>query len=504
MMQSDRRNGGTLRAVCISAWLAVAGGWPEHAETGLPRSDPGSQGVAVAGLLDLVDALDRHEGLHGLVVVRHGRVIAEGWWKPYDAATPHALYSLSKSFTATAVGLAVADGRLAVADRVVSFFPDQAPGEMSPHLREMRVADLLRMATGHQTDPPRPAAGGWVKAFLAHPVPFKPGTHFLYSSSATFMQSAIVEKVTGEPLLEYLAPRLLAPLGIEGATWEQNPDGIAVGGYGLSLRTGDIAAFGQLLLQRGRWRDRQIVPAEWIDAATARQTANGSDPDSDWDQGYGYQFWRCRHGAFRGDGAFGQFCVVMPRQDAVVAITAGTSDMQGILDIVWRHLLPALGEDAVTDEPVILARLRARLADLSLPTPTAGPPAAAFVGRRFTFADNPRQIEAAAVEPGEKSDLLQLRIAGREERIVCGRGRWVPGKLALGTLERQAIAAAGGWQGDSFTARICFPRTPFLVTIALDVTGDGVTLRQRTNVGFGRLEEEPLRGTATRAAPGQD
>lgn len=493
----DRRTGVGRRwlGCIVAAVLAL----PDGARGGLPRSDPGPQGVAVAGLVDLIDALDRHDGLHGVVVVRHGHVVAEGWWAPYDGATPHALYSLSKSFTATAVGLAVAEGKLSVADRVTSFFPDDVPAEPAANLRAMRVADLLRMSTGQQTEPPRPSDGGWVKAFLAHPVPFKPGTHFLYNTSATFMQAAIVERVTGTPLLDYLTPRLLGPLGIEGATWERSPEGTATGGYGLALRTGDIATFGQLLLQRGRWEGRQLVPEEWIAAATARQTANGSNPDSDWDQGYGYQFWRCRHGAFRGDGAFGQFCVVLPEQDAVVAITAGTKDMQGILDILWRHLLPALGDAPVPDDPALLGALRARLAGLRLPTPPAHAAPEAHVGRRFTFADNARRIESVAVERGADADHLLLRVAGRDERITCGRGRWERGELALGPLERQPIAAAGGWEGDSFTARICFPRTPYLVTLALDVTADGATLHQRTNVGFGRTAEEPLRGTA--AAP---
>ena len=138
------------------------------------------------------------------------------------------------------------------------------------------------------------------------------------------MLSAIVQKATGKTVLDYLRPRLFEPLGIENPTWETSPQGISLGGYGLSIRTEDIARFGQLYLQKGKWQGKQLVPAAWVEAATARQTSNGSNPKSDWDQGYGYQFWRCRHGAYRGDGAFGQFCIVMPEQDAVVAITSGT------------------------------------------------------------------------------------------------------------------------------------------------------------------------------------
>src|SRR5437660_3191760 len=156
------------------------------------------------------------------------------------------------------------------------------------------------------------------------------------------MQSAIVQKVTGQTVLDYLRPRLFEPLGIADPTWGTSPQGITLGGYGLSIRTEDIAKFGQLYLQHGKWNDRQLIPAAWVEAATSRQTSNGSNPNSDWDQGYGYQFWRARHGAYRGDGAFGQFCIVMPEQDAVVAITSGVRDMQAVLNLVWEQLLPAL------------------------------------------------------------------------------------------------------------------------------------------------------------------
>ena len=186
------------------------------------------------------------------MLVRHGQVVAEGWWAPYAADTPHELYSLSKSFTSTAVGLAIAEGKLSVDDEVLKFFPDQAPAEPSANLKSMRVQDLLRMSAGHQAEIPTSREGMTTQAFLAQPVPFKPGTRFLYNTPATFMLSAIVQKVTGETVLNYLKPRLFAPLGIENPTWATNVQGISLGGYGLSVRTEDIARFGQLYLQNGK------------------------------------------------------------------------------------------------------------------------------------------------------------------------------------------------------------------------------------------------------------
>ncbi len=274
----------------------------------LPRSSPEAQGIASGEILAFVEAAENEiDALHSFMLVRHGHVVAEGWWEPYGAETRHMLYSLSKSFTSTAVGMAVAEGRMTIDDLVLEYFPEDAPDTISAQLKAMRVRDLLRMATGQHVEPAFGSATNWPKVFLAQEVVHKPGTYFLYNTAATFMLSAIVQKATGMSVLDFLRPRLFEPLGIEGATWGTNPEGINFGGYGLSVRTEDIASLGQLYLQRGLWHGRQLLPAAWVEEATARQIANGSNPGSDWDQGYGYQFWRCRHNAYRGDGAFGQY-----------------------------------------------------------------------------------------------------------------------------------------------------------------------------------------------------
>jgi CubicO group peptidase (beta-lactamase class C family) len=333
--------------------------------TGLPRSTPEAQGVSSAGIREFIETADGNvNSMHSFMLVRHGHVVAEAWWEPESAEKQHILWSLSKSFTSTAVGLAVAEGELSVDDLVLKFFPEDAPENPSANLKQMRIRDLLTMSTGHQDEVRLDDKTPWVKAFLAHPVPHKPGTHFRYNTPATYMLSAIVQKVTGETVLEYLKPRLFEPLGIDKPQWDASPQGISIGGYGLFIRTEDIAKFGQLYLQKGKWNGKQLLPAEWVKQASSKQVSNGSDPQGDWDQGYGFQFWRCRHGAFRGDGKDGQFCIVLPEQDAVVAITANTSDMQAELNIVWDKLLPAFGDKPKPENPEEQARLKAVIAKL--------------------------------------------------------------------------------------------------------------------------------------------
>ena len=335
----------------------------------LPRSSPEEQGISSDAIREFALAADQQlKTLHSFMLVRHGHVVAECWWKPQAAETPHVMHSLSKSFTSTAIGLAIEEGKLSLDDEVLKFFPEDAPAEPSKNLKAMRVRDLMMMSTGHQVEVKLREVKDtpWTKAFLAHPVPFKPGTHFMYNTAATYMQSAIVQKVTGKTVLEYLRPRLFEPLGITDPKWEKSPQGINFGGFGLFIRTEDIAKFGQLYLQGGKWEGKQLIPASWVAQATARQTSNGSNPASDWDQGYGFQFWRCRHNAFRGDGANGQYCVVMPEQDAVIAITADLRNMQEPLNLVWDKLLPAMMPSALPENTEALEKLKKTLMSLEV------------------------------------------------------------------------------------------------------------------------------------------
>lgn len=366
-MLSHRISYPTIALLCLLVLPALAD------EKSLPRSSPESQGIPSAAIRDFIETADQKiKTMHSVMIVRHGKVVAECWWKPEGPEVRHVLWSLSKSYTSTAVGLAVAEGKLSIDDKVLKFFPEDAPVEPSENLKAMTVRDLLTMSTGHASEPRLSPDANWVKTFLAHPVAHKPGSTFLYNTPATYMQSAIVKKVTGENVVDYLKPRLFDPLGIESPEWGTSPQGITLGGYGLKVRTEDIGKFGQLYLQKGKWGDKQLLPAEWIALATSKQVENDKAPSGrnpDWRQGYGFQFWQCQHGAFRGDGKDGQFCIVIPEKDTVIAITALTGNMQAQLDIVWEKLLPALGDKALPENADELKKLKDVCSEL-----TAGKP----------------------------------------------------------------------------------------------------------------------------------
>ncbi len=321
----------------------------------LPRAKASaSLDEAFASYLQAV--ADSAEDLHSVMVLQHGRVLEEKFFVP---DTAHILNSVSKTFTSTAVGFAITEGLLHLDDKIVDLFPESLPDHVSDTLARVTIRHLLTMNSGHGTDPTysiRSGEGDWVKGFMEWPLQYEPGTCYCYNSLGTYVLSAAVQKVTGQKVVDYLDSRLWQPLGIEKPFWQESPAGINTGGWGLFLKTEDLAKMGQLLLQGGKWNGKQILPAEYVAEATRAQVPcqpswiradkvaeSGLTPEnSDWVLGYGYQIWRCRHNAYRADGAGGQYIIVIPEKDAVVVNTAALQDMQAELNLVWDYILPAL------------------------------------------------------------------------------------------------------------------------------------------------------------------
>lgn len=442
-MISNRRT--FLKQVGISAaglaYVSAAPGYfGDFGGSALPRSSPEQQACTSSRLKVFLDEVAKSNiEFHSLMVVRNGYVVAEGWWSPYRPTLRHTLYSLSKSFTSTAVGFAVGEGKLNIDDTVISFFPSEAPEQPDANLLGMKVKHLLTMSTGHVKDTIQPMRHGkdtWVRTFLTQPVDREPGTFFLYNTGATYILSAIVQKVTGETLLQYLRPRFFDPLGIEGEDWETDPLGINTGGYGLRVKTEDIAKFGQFYLQKGKWRGQQILSSQWIEEATRTQiVSNSSNPsrpreEDDWAQGYGFQFWRCRPGGYRADGAFGQFCIVMPDYNAVIAITGESFSMQKSMDLIWTYLLPSMDKTHSTlpADPKHQEDLKQMLDRLSLQPPVNQPisPVAAIIsGKDITLA--PNEFMADKIRLDFKNDNCLVTVTGGKgvQRVSCGINKWI-------------------------------------------------------------------------------
>jgi CubicO group peptidase (beta-lactamase class C family) len=476
----------------------------------LPRSTPEAEGLSSAGVLALVEALDSGSmgEIHSLMLLRHGKVVAEGWWAPYAPEDIHVLYSVSKSFNATAVGLAVADGLLAVDDLLVPYFADLAPAVVDPELAAMQIRHLLTMSTGHTSDSidamRQRSDGQWMRSFLEGDVQQAPGSNFLYNSGAAYMLGALVQRVTGLTVEEYLKPRLFEPLGVTAELWGKSQEGVSLGDGGLSVRTEDLAKFGQLHLQGGVWNGEQVVPAEWVANATARQVSSG-EGTGNWNHGYGYQFWQSRVG-YRADGSLGQFSFVLPEQDIVLAITSGTNDTDGVMNAVWDNLLPAVLGDAQPENAAALGALGERLAALSLAAPdgaATSPLAAGVSGSRYVTAPNSQGISAVSLDFSGASPVLLIEDANGPHSITVGMGEWV--RQRTGFKQRinelfdtpdQGLAARGAWSAeDTFVARLTFNETPYTATATFKFEGEQVRVNMGYNVRWGALAEAEVSGS---------
>ena len=477
----------------------------------LPRGNAADHGVDPGAILRFLDALDERTDIemHSLMVVRHGRVAAEGWWGPYSAGRPQLLYSLSKSFTSTAAAFARDEGLLDLDDTVISHFAEFAADITDPRSRSVKVRHVAAMASGHtremlgealERDKEEP-----VRGFLLIPPDRDPGTVFAYSQPCTYTLASIIQRNAGMPLTQYLRPRLFDPLGIGHVGWSALA-GREQGFSGLHARTEDIAKLGLLYLQRGRWEEAQLIPEEWVAEATSEQVGNAAEGGpGDWGQGYGYQFWMSRHG-YRGDGAFGQFCLILPEQDAVIVTTAYTLAMPDLLDAIWEHLLPGLGSDSPDD--TAQEQLSARLARLELAA-CPGAPGPADWGQwagAFTIVNSAADTQAEAfplsleprtfltsIDVAPRADGWQISLIEPDNALAfpVGTGGWTVSDHVDRHGGTIPVAASGGWIDDqTLRVEVIFLETPHRMDIICSLPQRSATAEWRhPPLSAGRLRQ---------------
>ena len=477
----------------------------------LPRDVPEKEGVSATDISRFLEATTHGKTeFHSFMFLRHGMVVAEGWWNPYAPELKHTLYSTSKSFTAAAVGFALTEGRLHLSDKVVSFFPNDLPDPIPPFLAELTVKDALMMSDGQEPEPTTAVVidTNWARKFLSMPIVHEPGTKFLYNSAGTYMLAAIVQKVTGQTVLDYLKPRLFEPLGITGEDWETSPQGVNTGGWGLRLKTEDMAKFGQLYLQDGNWNGKQILPQSWVKEATTMKimqdpnAPQGKKDSSDWLQGYCYQMWRCRHNGVRADGAFGQYIIMLPDEDAVIAVQAETPDMQEEINLVWQYLLPSMHPGTLPPDPGADAQLKTQLAALALPVPNpkAGPSSDPFNGKTFNLEPNTKKMQAISFDL--TGDICHLTVKGDTAvyHLTFGDGRWVTGvttrpgpNLLTGANHHDvglpAFPIAGGYEWvDDHTLKLVlrYIESPHTETMICHIDGNQLSIEDQNSFQYGK------------------
>ncbi|MCR8644617.1 beta-lactamase family protein [Paenibacillus sp. N1-5-1-14] len=478
-----------------------------QSSSSLPIDISENHGLASSYLHDFLNEIEHlNLEVNSFILLQNGFATAQFWKKPYHKDAPQLLYSLSKSFTSIAIGIAWDQGLLNLDDAVVSFFPDKLSSPISPNLAKMKIHHLLAMNTGHQDSIYTQIASeqDWVKAFLAQEVDHEPGTHYVYNTHATYMLSAIIEQVSDENLVDFLMPRLFEPLGIAKPSWETCPLGIIAGGMGLSLKTEDIAKFGQMLLNRGTYLGKRIVSEAYLDLATTEQSDNRASnvalnrPDSM--QGYGYQFHLCRYGCFRGDGSFGQMCFVAPKQNIVIAVTASFASMQRqqeLLNLIYEHIIFQVKSNVVlevvsSDREQFQHRLScmgyADLTGISIPSGIPN-----LSGRHYVMEANRLGLQRLIVEMD--NNRLQLRTfydASGEHVLTFDftKSSHIQDVFMKDlNLHKQEVVTYASWQdSQTLLLTLIYIETPYHVTYTIQFLERTIDFHYQMNVSLGSKE----------------
>ncbi|GAA3409447.1 serine hydrolase domain-containing protein [Paenibacillus hodogayensis] len=466
----------------------------------LVREFPEHHGLSSKALSRFFDRVEQNKlQVNSFMLLQDGQVTAQMWRAPYRPNCPQLLYSLSKSVTSIAVGIAADNGYVHLDDPVNHFFPEQCPEHISENLEKMKIHHLLSMNTGHHSNIYNAVTGekDWVRSFLSLEVECEPGSYYSYNTPATYMLSAIIQQATGQQLVDFLMPRLFEPLGIDRPVWETCPMGIVAGGMGLSLTTEGVAKFGQMLLDKGKYEGKTIVSEAYMALATREQSDNRQGAKRiDWAQGYGYQFHLCRKGCFRGDGSNGQLCFVAPEQRIVIAATSAFPHMdqlQTFLDLIYEHIIDELDSSQtvlpLTADSVALRQL---LADMAYPVPVARPipdNAADLDGRLYRIGDNPEKLHKLGfARIGER---LEVRFCYEEsENRVLEFDFRSPVHVHDShvkdlAIHRQEAVTYAAWH-DNMTLKLTllYIETPYCVSYTLHFTAGGIKLHFHKNVSM--------------------
>lgn len=398
--------------------------------TPLARVRPEEVGIPPSAILRFMeDMTERNMNLHSFMLLRHGKVAAEGYYSPFHKDLRHPIFSVSKSLTSAAIG----EGRISLEDKVIHFFPDKQPETVHPYTADMTIRHLLSMQTVHRKSTNKEARD-IVFEYLHTPPSHPPGTVFAYDTTGTHTLCAILQRVTGTTVHDYLDNRLFQPIGMQDIEWETCPLGINLGGSGAYCTTEDLAKFGQLYLQDGLWNGIRILPEGWVELSTSKVVDNSSAGILlEGRSGYGYQFWRARRQAYCAFGAGGQFVLVIPEHDAVFVSTANTmlnrDEHQGILDGVWTHLVSSMQEPCPLDDAGY-DRMQQRLSALKLHLPEGSSISSTAVqvsGKQYRLtANEPGWTECHFTFREQSCELILVHEIGHSE-VICSMNDWYIG-----------------------------------------------------------------------------
>ena len=410
------------------------------------KATPESCGISSKNLINFVEALIKgpeDNETHSFMIIRHGKLVCEGHFAPYTGEIPHLLYSVSKSFASMAIGFLVEEGKVSVDDYIYTYFPELITDDINKENLKIKIHDLLSMSFGQQggaVHEGQNRSDAMLYDFFYRNKDIECGTMFRYDSYGSYMLAALVKKLTGMNIPEYLMPKLFEPLGIELPFYRKDSIGISIGYSGMRLRTCDLAKIGFVYLNGGKWNGKQIIPESWVNLATKKHIPTNSPTGEDWQQGYCYQFWRGRHNTARLCGACGQMCVMMPDYDAIFVVNSGytNTNISYVLDSFYENVMfnmkdEPLPEDKESNEKLenILSNLR-----LTFNYSEMSPLANVISGNAFELTDSGRYT-SAKFDFTDRKVKVTLVSDNKNEEFTAGFDKPVTQKMVtnLVTIE---------------------------------------------------------------------
>jgi CubicO group peptidase (beta-lactamase class C family) len=398
---------------------------------------PEELGIPSGKFLDFLLYLeDRKLCMHNIMILRQGKIAVEAHFPPFTKDSLQRMYSVTKSFVSIALGFLIDEGKISLKSRIADFFPEYLNETVHPFIAEMTVRDCLLMATPYTDSTYKVHDKNWIQTFFTSTPLRKAGAVFNYDTSGTVALNALVEKLSGCSLTEYLRPRLFEPLGFSQGIWcVERPEGGDWGGSGLQCSIYDLARFGLFLLNKGRWQDRQLISSSYIEEACSSLIDNRIPTMSPEIQfGYGYQIWRTRHNGFCAWGMGSQLALCLPEKDTLLVATGDTQSISGeanlLLDAFWRHIYPYISDTAANDDPEVFSKLKSKLACLEFPSvegEKSSPLQRGFQGKTYRFSENPMGIKWSLFEFSHDEGIMKYENASGVHELRFGLGKYVEG-----------------------------------------------------------------------------
>lgn len=434
----------------------------------LKKVFPEEVGIPSKAIENFVATLEKNRiPMHGIMIARHGKLAAEGYYQPYKHDTLHRMFSVTKSFTSLAIGLLEQEGKIRLTDKICSYFPEYLPGNVHPWLAEMTIEDMLQMRTCYNmtTYNKTSTTENWVRSFFQTVPTHRPGTVFMYDTSASHTMCALVEKLTGQDMLSYLKDRILRKIGFSEESYIiKDPFGTSIGGSGLMARPEDLLRVGLLLMNGGKdpacygtGLGDQLYPWAYIDSAVTSHVSPIMNRSGK--EGYGYQIWRLPDNGYGFCGMGDQLLMCYPDRDLVVVTTADTQGVPGAADIIYRavseELLDNLSDTVLEGNEHEQKHLTDLLASLKIPalegifTPDTVD-ANSWNGKVYPVQLNPAGFKNMGIQFKDNRGSLNYTLNGHEYSLPFGFGYQ---EESMFPGYNQKCVTSGAWL-DDHTLRI--------------------------------------------------